>query len=178
MGERLTVEPGEKPLEIEGDGGGNLLKVGLGKANITRLTSLSRIDRLRDGAFNASAPVVEGLEVGGGLALSSRLQGDKEGLGWEGQVAGTVFTVGAQGAKWTRPTDTLAELHGDDGTASESQVFRPRVADLTGRTGHLMRVPINLKVGNIEGLLVLSLPAHVGTQGRKEIHAVFGLAAS
>src|SRR5436305_1398598 len=73
---------------------------------------------------------------------------------------------------------TMVELHRDDRAAPETGVIRPGVANLTGRTGHLMRVPINLKVGHIEGLLVLSLPAHVGTQGGKEIHAVFGLAAS
>ena len=89
MRERLTVEPSEKPLEIEGDGGGNLLKAGYGKANKTGLTSVASIDGLRDGAFNASPTVVEDLEVRGGVALSSGLHRDKEGLGWEGQVAGT-----------------------------------------------------------------------------------------
>jgi hypothetical protein len=84
---RLAVEPSEEPLEIERHGGGKLLEMGFGKANITSLTSLTSIDSLRHSAFNSSPLVVESLESRGGLALSSGLQRDKERLGWEGKIA-------------------------------------------------------------------------------------------
>ncbi len=176
--ERLAIEPGEEPLEIEGHGNGKLLEPGFGQANIASPPRIASVDSLRYGTFNACASIVEHLKRDRSFALACRLQRNKEGLGRKGEVTRTVFPAGAQGAERARPTEPLAELNRNNRTAPKAGVRRPGMADLTRRTGHLVGGPINLEMRNVESLSILGLPAHIGAQGTEEIHTVFRLATS
>jgi hypothetical protein len=133
-----------------------------GKANIAGVTGLASLDSLGEGPFNTGALVIEGLESGSSLALTGCLHGIEEGLGREGEAAWASGPAGAARAQGTGATDTLAKLDVNDGTAPKASLLAPGMARLTSRASHLMLVPVNVKVGNIEGLFILRLPAHVG----------------
>ncbi len=177
-GERLAIEPGEKPLEVERHGNGKLLERRFGQANIPSLARIASVDSLRYGTFNAGSSIVEDLKRGRRFTLPCRLQWNKEGLGRKGEMTRTVFPAGAQGAERAGPTEPLAELNRNNRTAPKAGMLRPSSADLTRRTSHVVRSPINLEMRNVESLGILCLPAHIGAQGTEEIHTVIRLAAS
>src|SRR5689334_10423513 len=99
LGLRPLVEPGNKAVDIDGSGGGDVLERGFGQAAIATMPQAKRPYALRKRAFNPRPALIRLLTRCRGLALACGLERGILGLGakadnaaWRSRTAGACRT--------------------------------------------------------------------------------------
>src|SRR6185312_6185741 len=154
---RTATQPVIDAHQVDRHGRENVLQLGLGQAKIACPPQAHATHSLRQGAFNASTGLVGLAELRRLLSLPAGLQGLMGRLMSQMHHPSgclsprTVYPYGAV------RTGLLRELRLD-----ALVVDAPVATVLSLRAGHLLGLPVNLKVRQIEALACFGLPTGVG----------------
>src|SRR5215207_5100689 len=112
-------------MEVECGGGEGSLETGLGEAEVASVAQVGDVDRLGDGAFDASPGVVAAFEGRGLLVAPGGEEGGVLGGRVEHDAAWVGGRGGAGGALRAGPAGRLREADRDPGVAGRVVGRRP-----------------------------------------------------